>query len=107
MSRSRLVVSLLIADMVAGDQTLGKTERKALYTQFTKTAITFEPLELQWRDTTHFKALDELFLTVSNTKGFKLQKEFESFWKLLLQTTKSEGVKEKKILLHGTIREKS
>ena len=47
MSRSRLVVSLLIADMVAGDQTLGKTERKAFYNQITKTAITFKPLELQ------------------------------------------------------------
>ena len=28
MSRGRLVVSFLIADMVAGDRTLGKTERK-------------------------------------------------------------------------------
>ena len=30
----RLVVSLLIADIVAGAQTLGKTERKAFYNQF-------------------------------------------------------------------------
>ena len=60
-------------------------QKEKLFTiSFTKTAITFEPLELQYRDTTHFKALDELFLTVSNTKGFKLQGNLQKLLKVAI-----------------------
>ena len=61
-----------------------REKEKLFIISFTKTAITFEPLELQCRDTTHFKALDELFLTVSNTKGFKLQGRLRKLLKVAI-----------------------
>ena len=59
-----------------------RQKEKLFIISFTKTAITFEPLELQCRDTTHFKALDELFLTVS--KGFKLQGRLRKLLKVAI-----------------------
>ena len=53
-------------------------------------ATTFEPLELQQWDTTHFKALDKFFLTVAYTKDFKLQGRIRKRSKLLSLPTKSE-----------------
>ena len=57
----------MAADMRAGARTLGKTgEITSSKTDFTKSALTFEPLQLQGRETTHFEALEQLFLTVPN-----------------------------------------
>ena len=41
MSRGRLVVSLSVANTVAEDRTLGKTERKAFNNQFYKNGHNF------------------------------------------------------------------
>ena len=77
-----------------------REKEKLFIISFTKTAITFEPLELQCRDTTHFKALDELFLTVSNTKGFKLQGRIRKLLKVAIAnywglSKRCFGIKEK------------
>ena len=75
----------MTADERAGVRTLGKTREIILpKTDFTKSALTFEPLQLQGRETAHFEALEQLFLTVPNMKRLELQERIRKPFKIAI-----------------------
>ena len=53
-------------------------------TDFVVSAITFEPLQLQGRETAHFEALEQLFLTVPNMKRLELQERIRKPFKIAI-----------------------
>ena len=53
-------------------------------TDFVVSAITFEPLQLQGRETAHFEAIEQLFLTVPNMKRLELQERIRKPFKIAI-----------------------
>ena len=53
-------------------------------TDFVVSAITFEPLQLQGRETAHFEALEQLFLTVPNMTRLELQERIRKPFKIAI-----------------------
>ena len=62
-------------------------------TDFSKSVISFEPLELQRWEWTHFEAKDQLFLTVPNTRVLGLQERIRKQLKFDGLTNSVKGEK--------------